>query len=90
MSDNQMDPALQEILDDMHALAAAGKVGSTTALETKLLLYIQDRVIQAYNLGVARARWRMTQHFIASAGTAPDGTAPPPIPQWLLDMGVVA
>ena len=74
----KMDPPLQDILDDMHALAADGKIGSAVLLESKLLLYVQNCCIRAYNLGMAQQRWKY--------GAA--GATPPAIPQWLTDMGV--
>jgi hypothetical protein len=73
---NQFDPPLQGILDEMRNLAldAEGKVGSAAALERNLLLYIQDRCLRAYQLGMAR-------------GTCYAAGKPmPPIPQWLRDI----
>jgi len=69
---NAMDPALQKILDAMHILAAEGKVGGAIVLERKLLLYIQHRCIQAYNLGVARNESRVPiPQWLADMGVAP-------------------
>ena len=56
----------------MHILAAEGKVGGAIVLERKLLLYIQHRCIQAYNLGVARNESRVPiPQWLADMGVAP-------------------
>jgi len=73
-----MDQPLQEILDNMYTLAADGKLGSAVILERKLLLYIQNHCLEAYNMGAAQQCWKY--------GAA--GSTPPIIPQWLADMGV--
>ena len=73
---NQFDPLLQEILDGMHILATQDASSNVIALRRNLLLYIQDRCVKAYRLGMARG----TCHVA--------GEPMPPIPQWLKDLGV--